>query len=224
MGYIPNVSQVLRWECMTNNGRHLPRPFSDQLELWLKADGPKTVARLEAVFAERSIVVLIILLMVLPALPLPTGGISHVFEIIAMLLALELILGIKAIWLPKRWRSADLSRRITGRTVPLIIKTIRKYERLSTSSGRRLYSALFALPFAGRLAGLVLFALALAAFLAPPFSGVDTLPALGAVMIGLALILEDGWLLLLGLLVGAIGIGLVIVVGSVTFTFIRHLF
>jgi hypothetical protein len=34
------------------------------------------------------------------ALPLPTGGATHVFEIIAMLLALELIAGRDQIWLP----------------------------------------------------------------------------------------------------------------------------
>jgi hypothetical protein len=43
-----------------------------------------------------------VLLLGVPALPLPTGGATHVFEIIAVLLALELIVGREEIWLPRR--------------------------------------------------------------------------------------------------------------------------
>ena len=44
-----------------------------------------------------------VLLLAVPALPLPTGGATHVFEVIAMLVALQLIVGRRQIWLPARW-------------------------------------------------------------------------------------------------------------------------
>ena len=42
-----------------------------------------------------------------------------------------------------------------------------------------------------RLLGLILAVFAIAAALAPPFSGLDTLPALGAVLVCLAIITAD---------------------------------
>ncbi|HSX27262.1 MAG TPA: hypothetical protein VLG25_00600, partial [Patescibacteria group bacterium] len=59
--------------------------FSSDLEDWLNSDTKKTFDSFNEVFAEGSFAVFIILLLAIPALPLPTGGISHVFEIIAML-------------------------------------------------------------------------------------------------------------------------------------------
>ena len=50
-----------------------------------------------------------VLLLGVPALPLPTGGATHVFEAVAMLLALQLIANRDRIWLPRRWWGMDLS-------------------------------------------------------------------------------------------------------------------
>ncbi len=49
------------------------------------------------------------LLLGVPALPIPTGGATHVFELVAMLIALQLIAGRKEIWLPQRWRKLGLA-------------------------------------------------------------------------------------------------------------------
>ena len=77
---------------------------SDQIEGWLRADGPKTLGSLIEVFEEKSFAVIFVLLLGVPALPLPTGGATHVFEVIAMLLSLQLIVGRDMVWLPQRWR------------------------------------------------------------------------------------------------------------------------
>ena len=68
-------------------------PFSGQLEAWLRTDGIKTVGALTDVFAERAFAVTILFLMFIPALPLPTGGISHVFEVVAIIVAAEMVVG-----------------------------------------------------------------------------------------------------------------------------------
>jgi hypothetical protein len=78
-----------------------PKKFSDELESWLQSKQPKTLLSLIKFSEEKSFAVLLLLLMFLPALPLPTGGITHVFEVIAVLIAIEMMLGLKSIWLPK---------------------------------------------------------------------------------------------------------------------------
>jgi hypothetical protein len=73
------------------------------------------------------------------------------------------------------------------------------------------------------LIGLVVFLLALTAFLSPPFSGLDTLPSLAVVIISLGLILEDIMLVLIGIGVGIGGVALTIGLGTVVTTFITSL-
>ena len=81
---------------------------SDQIERWVEADGPRTLGSLVELFEEKSFAVIFVLLLGVPALPLPTGGVTHVFEVIAMLLALQLIVGRSQVWLPQRWRRLRL--------------------------------------------------------------------------------------------------------------------
>jgi hypothetical protein len=59
--------------------------------------------------------------------------------------------------------------------------------------------------------------LSLTAFLAPPFSGLDTLPALGVVVLSLGVMLEDAVVAAIGLVIGAAGVGLVLAVGGMAF-------
>ena len=82
---------------------------SDQLERWFLGERPRTLGSLIDLFGEKSFAVVFIVLMAVPALPLPTGGVTHVFEATTMLLALELIVGRRTIWLPARWKSQNLT-------------------------------------------------------------------------------------------------------------------
>jgi len=198
----------------------MDQSFSQDLEKWLKSNKPKTVLSLGEVFAEKSFAVAFLILMFLPSLPLPTGGISHVFELIVMLLALELLIGRHVIWLPKRWRGKKLSERTTKKAIPFIIRRVRWFERFARprftktmQNDRFIHSV-----------GLVVFVYTLAAFLAPPFSGLDTLPSFGVVVISLGLILEDGLIYIMGLISGAIGIFLSVVFGAALAEAISRLF
>ena len=112
-----------------------PRPepdkVSDQLERWLNTDGAKTLGSLVELFEEKSFAILFVVLLGVPALPLPTGGATHVFEIIAILLALELIAGRDQIWLPERWCKLELAGDKQQRFIAGLMKMIRGLERLS---------------------------------------------------------------------------------------------
>ena len=86
----------------------MPEKVSDQIERWLASEGEKTLGSLIDVFEEKSFALVFILLLGVPALPLPTGGATHVFEIISILVALQLVVGRDKIWLPERWRRVEL--------------------------------------------------------------------------------------------------------------------
>lgn len=194
--------------------------LSDQLEGWIKGDGPKTLGSLITLFGERSFAVIFVLLMAVPALPLPTGGVTHVFELIVMLGALQLIAGRRMVWLPVRWRGTDLSSTAQGRFAERLLRTIRWAERHS----RPRLGYLLSNRVSRSLYGLVVLGLALAAFLAPPFSGLDTLPALGVVVLSLGVLLSDSVIALVGLIIGAAGVLSVIFLGSLAVKGIESLF
>jgi hypothetical protein len=194
--------------------------LSDQLERWLSGDQPKTIGSLIDVFEEKSFAVLFVLLLAVPALPLPTGGVTHVFEVIAALLALELIVGRRCVWLPERWNAREISPEMRRRFSESLLPRIRWIERHSHAR----LGFLLEHRLAGVVFGLVTLGLVVTAFLAPPFTGLDTLPALGVVLIGLGVLLEDPILGLAGLLVGAAGVFLVLFLGKAVIDAVRGLF
>lgn len=194
-------------------------PFSNQLEKWANGKSPKTLSNLTEVFAEKSFAIIILLLMFLPALPIPTGGITHIFELIVMLLSVELIIGRRTIWLPKTWQHKSLGSFMQQKTIPVIIRRVRWFERFS----RKRLGSVINHQMSLRFIGVIFLIFTIAAFVSPPFAGLDTLPALGAVIIALSLILEDVLLLLIGSLVGSLGVGLVIATGGVTLHFISKI-
>ena len=198
-------------------------PLSKQLGKGLKDGSLATLGDLDSVLEERSFAVLILFLMLIPSLPLPTGGVTHVFEVISMLLSLEMIIGMRTVWLPKRWRRYKLGLFIKGKALPVMVRRVEWFERFSNRSRWRLDVELHG-SNTMRLIGALLLVLSLAAFLAPPFTGLDTLPSLAAVCISLAVILSDGLLLIAGILIGVIGVILEISLGDVVIKAIKHLF
>jgi hypothetical protein len=183
---------------------------SDQLERWLGGGRPRTLGSLIDLFGEKAFAVSFIILMAPSALPLPTGGVTNVLELVAMLLALELIVGRSTLWLPKRWKRLDVGVSAEGRLGSTLIRQVRWVERHSHPRLR----TLFAHRVSGVIFGTLVLVLTLAAFLAPPFSGLDTLPSIGIVLLALGVLFEDFLLAVAGFVIGGIGALLVIFVGS----------
>ena len=208
---------------LTQAGSAQPEPRgkpSDDLERWLESEGDKTLGSIIELFEEKSFALLFILLLGVPALPLPTGGVTHVFEIVSALLALQLIAGRDKIWLPERWCKLVLAGPRQQRFIQGLMKMIRRLERFSKPRLRFLFDH--------RLSNIVFGALVLGAsagaFLAPPFTGLDTLPALGAVLVSLGVLLEDALIVIVGVVVGAAGVLLEIVLGKAAVKGIGSLF
>jgi hypothetical protein len=205
---------------MNVSPRREPEKVSDQLERFLSGEGEKTLGSLIELFEEKAFALIFILLMGVPALPLPTGGATHVFEVVTALLALQLIVGRDEIWLPQRWRRIQLAGPSRDKFLRGLMKFIRRLERFSKPRLRflfnhRLSSIVFGVLVLGGTVG---------AFAAPPFTGLDTLPSLGVVLLSLAVLLEDFVIALIAIALGVGGVILEVVLGKAALSGIGNLF
>jgi len=193
---------------------------SDELERWLEGEEATTLGSLVDVFGSRSFAVIFVLLMALPALPLPTGGATHVLEVLTALLALELIAGRREIWLPRRGLRVELATPARRKIITALLKRIRQLERISRPRGRWLFGH----RLSGVVFGVLVLALTITAFLAPPFSGLDTLPSIGIVVLSLGVLLTDYVIAIAGLVIGALGVFSVIFLGSLAVKAVHSIF
>jgi hypothetical protein len=184
-------------------------PISAVLSRTLRS-GDATIGSLVDEFEEKAFALIFVLLLGVPALPLPTGGATHVFEVIVVLVAAQLVVGRSRIWLPERWRGLALGGSAQQRFIRGLLRVVTFLERFSKPR----LAFLFRLRIARIGFGLAIMVASVAAFLAPPFSGLDTLPAMGGVLIALGVLLEDVAIVMLGAAVGLAGITLEVVLGK----------
>ena len=195
-------------------------PLSEQLDEWLTGDGDKTLGGLTGVFEEKSFAILFVLLLGVSALPIPTGGATHVFDVIAVLTAAQLVIGRAHPWIPQRWMGLNLGGPKQQKFISALLKAIRWLERFS----RPRMAWVFDHWLTNAAFGLVVIAFTAGAFFAPPFSGLDTLPALGVVLVSLGVLLEDIAIVAVGLVVGVGGIIAEVVLGKAAVDGIGKLF
>ena len=184
--------------------------FSARLEAWLQDDEPKTIGALTDLIDEKSFALVLMFLLLPSAFPIPTGGVTHVLELIAVLVVLQLVIGRSELWLPRRVREHELGETATGKAVPAIIRRVRWFERWA----RPRLAQLLDLRIARSVLGVFLLLFVLGALLAPPFTGLDTLPSVGVVIVCLGIIFSDVLIVALGLAAGTAGIALVVALGS----------
>jgi hypothetical protein len=183
---------------------------SEVLERWFAGEEAKTLGSLIELFGRSGFAIAFVVLLAVPALPLPTGGATHVFEVIAMLGALQLIVGRREVWLPQRWRKLELGGARQQRFIDRLLRLIRWFERISRPRARFLFNY----RLSNAVFGVLVLAGTLGAFLAPPFTGLDTLPSLGVVVLSLGVLLEDVLVAIVGVIMGAAGVILEIVLGT----------
>jgi hypothetical protein len=197
-----------------------PEKVSDQLERFLQGEGEKTLGSLIELFEEKAFALIFILLMGVPALPLPTGGATHVFEVVTALLAFQLIVGRDAIWLPQRWCRMQLAGANREKFLRGLMKMVRRLERFSKPRFRFLFNN----RVSNTVFGVLVVGGTVGAFAAPPFTGLDTLPSLGVVLLSLAVLLEDFAIAVVGIAIGVGGVILEVVLGKAAISGISNLF
>jgi hypothetical protein len=199
--------------------RSRPGRISEPIEGWLEGTSMKTLGGLIGLFDQKSFAVLFVFLLALPALPLPTGGATHVFEVIAVLLAVQLIAGRDSIWLPERWLKLELGGPKQARLLAALLRMIQRLERVSRPRLRFLFDH----RSSNIVFGVLVIVGCVAAFVAPPFTGLDTLPALAVVLLSLGVLMEDFALVVAAVIVGVVGVGLEVFAGKAAIDGIGHL-
>ena len=195
--------------------------FSDKFELWLNANQKKNIGDLLKFFGSKSFAILFLVFMFVPSLPIPTGGITHFVLLPAVwIVSLQMIFGRKTFWLPKSILARPLGTGFLEKALPFMIRRIKTLEKISRPRNKAIFHNRLFKSFAG----ICVLILAIACFVSPPFTGLDTVPAMGAVIIALSIIVEDSVLFGLGFIVGSIGIGIIAAAAHIVVTFFKALF
>lgn len=177
-------------------------PLSTKLEDWLKSDDTPTVAEFNDAFGDEGMGLLIILLITPSALPVPTGGITYLFEMGVTIIALQVMLARKKLWLPKKIGGIKFSNKVKTAILPKLISFIKKIEPMAGGAKFRESNV-----GKSELATSILIIIFTAgAFFAPPFAMLDTLPSMGVIIMGLSLITHSKKAFLMGSLVGLAGL------------------
>jgi hypothetical protein len=100
------------------------------------------------------------------------------------------------------------------------MRSIRWLERFSRPRGTYLFDH----RLSNSVFGVLALAGSLAAFLAPPFSGLDTLPSLGVVLLSIGVLLEDLAIVVIAVMVGVAGVLLEVILGRAAVHEIGKLF
>lgn len=135
-------------------------------------------------FSERAFGAVLFTFAIPNILPLPPGA-SGVLGLPLVLVAPQLMLGLKTLWLPAWLGRRKLDRKGLDRALSRVLPALEKVERLSAPRWDGLFG-----PFADRVLGLVCFLLAL--ILALPIPLGNMLPGLAIATLSLALIQRDG--------------------------------
>jgi hypothetical protein len=164
------------------------------------ADGVVVLGEVLDKAGDRGYGFLLILLAIPAFIPILPPGTSGVLGALMSIVALQMLFGLKQPWFPKRWRNKVLSPKVVQALQTRGVAILRQIERVSHPRGRRLTRNGLIL----RLSALVVIALALV--LSSPMPFMNTLPALGVLLIGVGLANHDLYFLSAGW-----GIGIVVV-------------
>ena len=184
------------------------RALSDEVESCLQ-QRDVTLGQLNDTLDKRGFALVLMLLLLPSALPIPTGGVTHVLELCAVVVTLQMIAGRSDLWLPRRIAAHSLGETFTAKAATKMLRFLRWFERHSRPRGVRLLDTRLAVSGFG----IAMLLFVLGALVAPPFTGLDTLPSLGVVVVCVGLLLHDGLIAAAGVVVGVVGLVLTLVLG-----------
>jgi hypothetical protein len=160
-----------------------------------------TVRQIMTVLQDRAFALLIVLLGLPNCLPMPPP-IPLICGLLLALVAIQIVFGREAPWLPRQLMNRSVARTDVERAVGRAIPVFRRLERIS-----RPRMTFLDTPISMRLMGAVILVLALGLLFAPPFVGQIPL-GLAVCLVGLGLVERDGLVIVGGLVIGSIGLTL----------------
>lgn len=199
-----------------SNPTHAPSHASlaESLEIVLAEAGPDgpSLEKLVDAVREKGFGLLLVLLSLPSALPVPAPGYSTPFGVVISIVAVQMILGRKTVWLPARLRRIrirpDIARKMLGGSAAFFRRAERfirpRQEWVRSAPGQSALAVVVVV-----MAGLMLFPI--------PFT--NTLPAMVIFLIGAGLSEEDG---LLALAAFAGGLLAILVYGAILYLLITQ--
>ncbi|SCZ11399.1 exopolysaccharide biosynthesis protein [Microvirga guangxiensis] len=157
-----------------------------------------TVRDIMGVLQDRAFALLIVLLGLPNCLPMPPP-IPLVCGLLLALVAIQIVFGRDAPWLPGQLMNRSLARTDVERAVGRAMPAFRKLERFS-----RPRLTFIDTPVAMRIMGAIILVMALGLLFAPPFVGQIPM-GLAVCLVGLGLVERDGLVIVGGLIIGSIG-------------------
>jgi hypothetical protein len=151
---------------------------------------------------DRSFAPVMILLAVPNAIPFIPGS-STVLGLLLALVAVQLVIGRRRIWLPERLNRWSFDREGFGRVIAKVLPWLLKFERMARP---RYWPATYRL--AERLAGAIAIVLSIMIMLPIPFA--NGVPAIAICLLALGISERDGVWLCAGMLVGCVAAGIVV--------------
>ncbi|HAV13172.1 MAG TPA: hypothetical protein DCX06_06750 [Opitutae bacterium] len=188
-----------------------PHSLAETLESVLKdtdSVGPSIRELTEAV-GDRGFGVLLMLLSLPSALPIPAPGYSIPFGIAMAIIATQIMFGRETVWLPQRILAIRVHPRLANKMVGTGAAFLRRIEKLIKPRMRWIHSK------AGHsLLSIIILTMSL--FMMIPIPGTNTLPAMAIFIIGVSMAEEDGFIAIGALLCSVVAAG---VSGSIVYLF-----
>ncbi|MBD0389043.1 MAG: exopolysaccharide biosynthesis protein [Nostoc sp. C3-bin3] len=179
--------------------------LSKELERYFfEEDRPSkvTLAEILLLAKERIFGFLLVILSLPSALPVPAPGYSTPFGILIFLLAIQLIVGAKTPWLPKRMMNHPIQLTTVQKFLKAGIPWLKRIEAIARP---RLSYICTTLP--GRVTiGIAIALMAISMMI--PIPGTNTLPAIGVFVTSFGLSEDDGAISLVGLVMCVLGAAL----------------
>ena len=150
-------------------------------------DGGPSIGELADAVGDKGFGVLLMLLALPSALPIPAPGYSIPFGIAMAIIAAQIFIGRQTIWLPKRIMAFRVHPKLASKMLKTGAGFLRRIETLIKPRLRWMHSK------AGHSA-LAIIIFLMAVFMMIPIPGTNTLPAMSIFIIGVSMSEEDGFI------------------------------
>jgi hypothetical protein len=177
---------------------HTKRSLTEALKQVLLAgsDRGPTIGELVKTIGDKGFGLLLVVLSMPSALPIPAPGYSTPFGIAVALIALQMLCGRRSVWLPQRIMVVRIQPAIAEKMIGAVSRFLRRVERFIRPRHLWTYSSM-------GLSALALLIIIMAALMVLPIPLTNTFPAMVIFMIGVGLTEEDGLLAIAASFVGA---------------------
>jgi len=172
-------------------------PLGETLKQLLATEGARglSIRELTAAVGEKGFGLVLIVLSLPSALPVPAPGYSTPFGIVVALVALQMMVGRQNLWIPEKLGNVRIQPKLANRMLGAAAKFLKKIERFIRPRQRWIRGR------AGQCA-LASVIVVMACLMMLPIPLTNTLPAMVVFMIGVGLSEDDGLLAVAAFAVG----------------------